>query len=623
MKASFCRNLLAAALALAAMPALAQTKTTFTNTYFFGDSLTDSGFYRPFLIQTQGPQAGLVGQFTTNPGLVWAQFLADYYGTDGSPAWGLTTTGITSGTGTNFAAGGATLNPGPGFPPTPPTQFAPTIPNQVAAYLSRNGGVADPGALYTVWGGANDLLFHLNGATTQAQYLSAAGKEVALIGTLTQAGARYIMVPTIPDVGRTPFGLSTGAAGAAGITALVQAYNQTLFGGLAAANLRVIPLDTFSFLREISAAPATYGFSNVTGQACFGVASSLVCNPATTVPGGAESYAFADSVHPTTATHRLLAQFAVSVIEGPRQMAVLPFSAATIGRARAEMLATGLGNRPDADGRRWWASFRNDNQRFGRGGTGDGFDGDSPSLNTGVQWAAGNFIHGVFGAYGQADIDWGQRRGNFEQTDATLGGFVGWFGDGPWANAQLSYTWLDFDVQRDVVLGPAVRTHNGTANGNNLTAAASAGWTFTHGKLSHGPVLGLVSQQIDVDGFAETDPALSTSLAYSDQSHDSMIGSAGWQASFALTENLRPYAKLTWDREFEDAPEQVFASAQSIPGSLAYAVPGLSLDREYGTAQFGVRTQKFGLDVQTGTRITINQDDGNQATFFITVGSKF
>ncbi len=623
MNTKLSRTVLAAALALAAMPLCAQNQPTFTQTVFFGDSLTDSGFYRPFLIQTQGPSAGLVGQFTTNPGLVWAQFLADYYGTDASPAWGLTTTGITPGTGTNYAAGGATFNAGPGFPPTPPTQFAPTIPTQVAAYLSSNGGQVDPGALYTVWGGANDLFFHLNGLSTQTQFLAAAGTEVSLIGTLTQAGARYILVPTMPDVGRTPFGLSQGAAGSAGITALVQAYNQTLFGGLAAANLRVIPLDTFNFIREISDAPATYGLSNVTGMACVGVPSSLVCNPATTVPGGAESYAFADGVHPTTAAHRLLGQFAVSVIEGPRQIAILPHSEATIGRARAEMLATGLSARPERDGMRWWGSFRTTNQRFGRGGTGDGFDGDAPSLNAGVQWASGNISYGAFGAYGKADIDWGQRRGNFEQTDTTLGGFVSWYGDGPWANAQLSYTWLDFDIQRDIVLGPSVRTHYGATDGSNLTTAANVGWTFTQGKLSHGPVLGLVSQQIDVDGYAETDPTLSTSLAFSDQSFDSLVGSVGWQGSIALTEHLQPYAKLTWDREFEKPAAEAFATAQSMPGTLPYAVPGVFLDREYATAQFGVRTEMFGLDVHTGTRITVNQDSGNNATFFITFANKF
>ena len=620
MKATFSRTLLAAALALAATPGLAQTKTTFTQTYFFGDSLTDGGFFRPLLPANVQP---VTGQFTTNPGLVWAQYLADYYGSNADSAWFGTGAGTRPGTGNNWAVGGARV----GVNSAGALGFTPSLAAQVTDYLARNSGRADPGALYTVWGGANDL-FAVQANPSQANAIigGAVTAQVGLVGSLTSAGALYILVPTIPDLGLTPSSRAGGATAMAQGTALANSYNSSLFGALASSKLRVIPLDTFHFLQEIVANPGAYGILNVTGTACQPqiTAQSLTCNPTTLVtPNAPFTYAFADGVHPTTGAHKLISEFALSVIEGPRQIAILPHSAATIGRARAEMLATGLANRPDADGMRWWASFRNDNQRFGRGGTGDGFDGDAPSLNGGVQWAAGNIIYGAFGAYGKADIDWGLRRGNFKQTDATLGGFVGWFGDGPWANAQLSYTWLDFDSQRDIVLGPAVRTHNGTANGNNLTAAATAGWTFTHGKFSHGPVLGLVSQRIDVDGFAETDPTLSTSLAFGDQSYDSMVGSAGWQASLALGEHLTPYAKLTWDREFETPAAQVFASAQSMPGTLPYAVPGLPLDREYGTAQFGVRTQMFGLDVQTGTRITVNQADGNHSTFFLTVGSKF
>ena len=71
------RAILAAALAFAALPAAAQT---YSQTVFFGDSLTDSGFYSPFLVQTQGPQASIVGKFTTNPAFVWSEYLADYYG---------------------------------------------------------------------------------------------------------------------------------------------------------------------------------------------------------------------------------------------------------------------------------------------------------------------------------------------------------------------------------------------------------------------------------------------------------------------------------------------------------------------------------------------------------------
>ena len=201
MKAMLRRSLLAASLALCASPAIAQNANSpFTQTVFFGDSLTDSGFYRPFLVQVQGPQAALVGQFTANPGYVWSQYLADFYGTDASPAWGLTTTGIAPGTGTNYAAGGATFSARPGFPPSVPTQYAPTIGTQISAYLSANGGHADPDALYTVWGGANDLFYTITPGLgplnlTQAQFLGAATTKIGLIGTLATAAQS-----TVPGV---------------------------------------------------------------------------------------------------------------------------------------------------------------------------------------------------------------------------------------------------------------------------------------------------------------------------------------------------------------------------------------------------------------------------------------
>ena len=619
MNVKFSRSVLAAALALAVMPLYAQNKPTFTQTVFFGDSLTDGGYFRPLLpLNVQA----VTGQFTTNPGLVWSQYMADYYGSNADSAWFGTGTGTAPGAGNNWAVGGARV----GQDSVGALGYTPSMVSQVSNYLSRNGGRADAGALYTVWGGANDLFaVQANPANAQAIIGGAVAAQVGIVGSLTNAGARYILVPTIPDLGLTPSSRAGGALAMAQGTALTTSYNTALFGALASSNMRVIPLDTFHLFQEIVGNPNIYGFVNVTGTACLPAgSSSLTCNPTSLVnPNAPYDYAFADGVHPTTGAHKLLSQFAVSVIEAPRQIAILPQSEATIGRARAEMLATALGNRPESDGMRWWAAGLDTSQRFGDDGTANGFDGDAPSLNGGVQWATGNLTYGAFAGYGKAKMDWGLRRGTFKQTDATLGGFVGWYGDGPFVNAQLSYTWLDFDIKRDIVLGQAVRTHLGSANGSNLTAAGSAGWTFTHGKLSHGPVVGLVSQRIDVDGFAESDPTMSTSLAYSDQSFDSMVASAGWQASLALGEHITPYAKLTWDRELEKPGAEAFAIAQSMPGTQPFAVPGLALDREYGSAQFGVRTEMFGLEMQTGTRITVNQSNGNNATFFLTVASKF
>ena len=438
--------------------------------------------------------------------------------------------------------------------------------------------------------------------------------------TLTNAGARYILVPTMPDVGTTPFGLSQGATGSAGISALVTGYNQTLFGGLQAAGLRVIPLDTFHFLREIAADPGLYGFTNVTNPAC-GAAASLGCSPANFVdPNAASSYAFADGVHPTTAAHKMLAQFAVSILEAPNQIAVLPRSEAMVGRSRADRVAAHLEGKPAGDGMRWWSDLRGDFQRYGDGKQ---YDGTGPSLSVGIDWASGDLVYGGFVGYGKQSIDWGHNTGSFDQSDASLGGFVGWYGDSAWVNGQVSYSKLGFDTDRNVQLGPATRTHHGSADGSNVSVGVSAGWDFVHDAWRHGPVVSVLSQKIDVDGFGETDPTLSTSLAYPDQNVDSLIGSLGWQVNYTINEHLHPYARVTWDREFEDSPDEVFAQAQSMPGTMPYAVPGVDYDRSYGTLVMGARTQVFGLDADIGVSATGAQSGGNNASVFATFGSRF
>ena len=600
------RTLLAVALALAAAPALAEP---YSQTVFIGDSLTDAGYFRPLLPPSAQP---VIGQFTTNPGFVWSQYLADFYGTSAAP------NGNGQG-GPNYAAGGARV----GVDVVGPLGFIPSLVTQTNTYLAANGGRADANALYTVWGGANDL-FAVAADPTQAQAIigGAVTAQIGIVGALQAAGARYVIVPTIPDIGVTPSSLAGGPAGQAQGTALATAYNTALFGGLASAGLSVIPLDTFHFLQEVVANPAQYGFSNVTGTACLPPgSSSLTCSPAAWAsPDAPNTYLFADGVHPTSGAHKIVADLAVSALEGPRLIAGLPRSAAMVGRARADRIGAHIAGKPDSDGTRWWADARGDFQRYDDG---DAYDGVGPALTGGVDWTSGNLVFGAFGGYGRQFTHFGQRRGDFEQLDATLGGFVGWYGDNAWVNGQASYTQLRYDVDREVWLGPAKRSHTGSPDGSNISVALNAGWDFEHGALKHGPVIGVLSQQIEVDGYSESQPALSTSLAYPEQEFDSLIGSAGWQASYAINAHLKPYARLTYDREFEDAAEQAFARSQSLPGTLPYAVPGLEYDDSYGTLTFGAQTQLFGLDANIGSAVTVGQKGGNHATVFATVGRGF
>ncbi|WP_164490776.1 autotransporter domain-containing protein [Pseudoxanthomonas sp. Root630] len=599
---------MAVALAMAAVPALAQNGP-YTQTVFFGDSLTDAGYFRPLL---PASVRAVTGQFTTNPGFVWSQYLAEYYGTSAYANGN-------GQVGTNYAAGGARV----GTNTTGALGPIPSLATQVNTYLTSTGGRADPNALYTVWGGANDLFTITSGGANPTTTIGAAvTAQVGIIGTLQAAGARYILVPTIPDLGVTPGFRAQGTAAAAAGTQLSTTYNTALFDAINTAGFRVIPLDTFTLLQEIVASPAEYGFANVTGTACQPqiTANSLTCNPTSYVtPNAPDTYAFADGVHPTSKAHSILSQYAVAMLEGPRQIALLPYTASVHGRARADRVASHVAGKPDADGMRWWGDLRGDFLRYGHG---DLYDGAGPMGTFGVDWSRGSLVYGAFAGYGRAQYDFGKRSGSFDESDATLGGFAGWYGDRLWANAQVSYSWISYDVDREVQLGDVTRRHSGSPDGTNLSLGLSAGYQWGEGAFRHGPVISVLSQTIEMDGYSESN-VNSSALAYPDQDFDSLIGSAGYEVSYAINDHLQPYARLTVDKEFEDPAEEVFAQALSLPGTNPYAVPGLDTDDGYGTLLMGARTKLFGFDANLGVTTTVNQGGGTNTTAFMTLGGNF
>src|SRR6478672_3564325 len=297
----------AVAVALAASPACAQ----FTNVYFFGDSLTDSGSFKPLL----PPGTGL---FTTNPGPVWSQLLAEHYGLQAIPA---------NQGGTNFAQGGARVTGLPGVPDSPPTGTATPIATQVAQLLGA--GRLDGGALYSVWGGANDIFFQLdalvagaiNPAQLEVNVVAAAGDLVRQVGILEAAGARYVVVFNLPDIGKTPFALASGQG--ALISALSSLYNTALIGGLDGLGVPEIRFNVAALFDEVRTNTTAFGIANVTTPAC-GTTPSLLCTSANLVtPDAARTFLYADGVHPTTAGHALIARAVESMIEGPAKIGVL------------------------------------------------------------------------------------------------------------------------------------------------------------------------------------------------------------------------------------------------------------------------------------------------------------
>lgn len=580
------------------MAAPAVQAQQFDNVVVFGDSLSDAGYYRPFLAGLGLPAqlVATLGRFTTNPGPVWSEAVSRYYGI---------TPGPSNAGGSIYAQGGARV----ALPSasTPPQSAQRPVSTQIDEYLAANGGHADPNALYGMWIGANDIFQNLGalqaGAIDQTalqnNVLGAATAEVQQIGRLRAAGARYVLVFGLPNIGATP-AFAASPANAAAVTQLSAGYNTTLFSGLASAGLRVIPVDTFTLGAEITANASAYGFTNTTSLACgafppittASTVSAQFCGPTNLVaPDAAQTYLYADSVHPTTASQAIIAQFAESLIVGPVQYSLLGEAPLATRTAHIRTLDDGLlaGSAAPVGKLGVFVS-----------GSGGSYDIDAATGNPGANnnlssFAAGVTVRaseamtlGLAYGHGRADGSFGQNAGGYNTRENTFSLFGslrsgGFYGSGVFSISNISFR----DIRRNIALGPVVRQASASTDGSNGSAYLSAGYDFRLGRLSVGPLVSATWQSVTVNAFDEGG-AGAADLHIAQQSVHSEVWSVGARASYAL-ERWTPWLRVTADHDNRGDARFVTAMPISLTATgNSYDIPAYMPKRDSVTAALGV-----------------------------------
>ena len=595
--------------ATAAPPASA---ASFSNVYVFGDSLSDAGYFRPFFqaLTAQGFPAALVpvlGRFTTNPGPVWSELVAQYYGITPAPS-------NVSG-GTIFAQGGARVAEIPGYV-TPPGQPQRSIKVQIDEFLAANNGAADPNALYTVWGGANDLFVQLglfstgaiNATQLQANFLGVAQQEIQQIGRLQAAGARYVAVFTLPNIGATPAFAGQPTAGS--VTALSAGYNTTLLTGLQAAGIRVIPVDVFALFNQLLANPGAYGLSNVTTPACgpfppfSSTPNSFFCYAGNLVaPNAANTFAFADGVHPTTAGHALIAQFTEQLIEAPSQYGLMAEASLRTRSSEIRAITEGLLRNRKDDERGIGVFVGGDRTDF-KIEPGSGAVGADNRIGSGVvgvtMRASDALMVGAAYGYSRTTGTFGNSFGKYrtgEHAWSIFGSLQwgGFYGTGVASIADINYT----DIQRNIVLGANTSTATARTDGNNSSAYFSLGYDFPIGRVLVGPTVAVTMQNVDISAFDESGGGAS-GLRIQSQKRKSEVWSIGGRASIELGQ-WTPWIRVTADKERRDDVRTVSATPLSLLAiNSTYDVPTFQPDSNWMTGSIGVNgylTRNLALSV--------------------------
>lgn len=591
----------------------------YSSVTFFGDSLTDGGYFSPI---TQG-KLGIKesGQFTTNPDNVWATSFAEQLGTTsvantlGSPQ-----------TGNNYAIGGARAGVD-----IVNTDFGVNVPvasvsTQVTGYLANKK--VDPNGMYVVWGGANDLLAAAtNPANAINTISSAAGSQVGAIKALKDNGANYILVPNIPDIGLTPTAIAAGAGFQSSGTMLANMYNQTMYSSAVATGANIIPLDTFSLLQQVAANPKAYGFTNMTQKAC-NTPSSLLCGSNNLVaPGANESYFFADGIHPSGRAHQMIADYANAVVTAPSLIGVLPHIATTAGQATSERLQSHINQIQSSEqkpARTLWATGEFENQDIA------GFEGDSNTqVLLGVDFAHPNSAHAVTGLYGnitQKDFENSGVRTGLSNIDLEEVGFGVYHSNtldtlgGVQINGAVGFGNLDVDVTRAVTLGGNKQEFHSNADGKRYYANLQAGYPLQLSSLAITPYIGATASRVRLDALKEQEMS-GIAMQFDEQKYTTTYGKLGVKANHYLADTLNVFGDVHYQKQLSDNREAASARLNTI-GNISFDTPMVQTDDDNFGMTLGV-SKSFGL-LNANAGVTHSQGDDDKTTsLFVGLSSTY
>ncbi|MHA6492158.1 autotransporter domain-containing protein [Pseudomonas borbori] len=470
-----------------------------------------------------------------------------------------------------------------------------TAPGGFLADLSSRGQTLDSNTLFYVNGGGNDFLqgtIFTDGAAVSA------GRLADGVAALQGAGARYIVVSLLPDVGRTPAISGTGLAPA--ISQIGSEFNVELIRRLEGIDAQIIPLNVPALFSEVLENAEFLGFDatqDLIGTCFDGCANENATwgiNSATPDP---TKLLFNDSVHPTTAVQQIFADYTYSLLAAPWELSLLPEMAHGTLRShqdqlRAQLLGDWEAWQPVGQ---WRSMVSASGQRldFDSQDASADADGDGYSLNVGSSyrideaWRVGVSL----GLYEQ-ELEAGNADSDYDMRSYLGTAFAQYQQNRWWADLSASAGYLDYrDLQRNFSLGIVDVGQEGDSEGQLWALSGRVGYDIAQpGSEWHlSPFISADYARVEVDGYSESSSS-ATALTFGDQERTSKRLGIGLQGRWAVTANTQLFAEIAREKEFEDDSSEVDMALNSLP-SLDFTLQGYQPDDRLDRASLGVRQQ--------------------------------
>ncbi|MCD5989047.1 autotransporter domain-containing protein [Pseudomonas sp. CDFA 553] len=618
---------LVACLLVSACPDSWAASSPYSTMVVFGDSLADAGQFP----DADGPMGSTL-RFTNRTGPTYQDGSGEIFGLNSSTLLGLklnvaqadlaaSTSPVNAASGladgNNWAVGGDrtdqiydaitsqsnVINPDNG-----------AVLRSRPGYLIANNFRADPDALYYLTGGGNDFL--QGRVLSLSQSREAADRLADSAQVLQQAGARYIMVWLLPDIGQTPAVSGTILAPVTSILSGV--FNAQLISRLAQIDAQIIPLNIPRFVAETLNEPARFGLAadqNLTGT-CFNgnncdENNTYGISSATPDPS---KLLFNDGVHPTVTGQRLIADYAYSLLAAPWEISLLPEMAnGTLRAQQDELRSQWLADWGNWQGVGQWRAI------VAAGGQKMDFDAQDNSANAdghgynvtvgGSYRLADHWRVGMVGGAYRQQLDAGDRDSDYKLNSYLATAFVQYQANHWWGDLTASGGHLDYEnAERKFALGISQGNEKGDTDGEIWGASTRLGFDIAgaNSPWHLSPFISADYAHVNVNGYSEKGTR-STALTFDDQTRKSRRLGAGLQGKFQVTPTTQLFAEVAHEREFETDQQEVTIALNSLPLN-DFTLEGYTPQRDLNRATLGV-SQKLTRDLSLRANYNWRKND--------------
>ena len=178
---------------------------------FFGDSLSDNGnFYRQTRSLLPKSPPYYYGRFSNGP--VWSELVANYFQKNHSMFI------------SNYAVGGAMV-----LSHHISNYAHPFLRTEINTFFSENQDIANQQTLYVIWIGENDYIDMDNTDNIELETTTVVENIQSALDILTDHGAQHFLIFNLPDLSKTPLANSKTNTDKTYLSHLIQTHNKKLF----------------------------------------------------------------------------------------------------------------------------------------------------------------------------------------------------------------------------------------------------------------------------------------------------------------------------------------------------------------------------------------------------------